>query len=244
MPNLIFDKASVFYPSHAPIAAGEQRGIGARIIKRGHRHSIASLDKINLTLKSGDRVGIIGQNGSGKSTLLRLGSGILRPNEGDVIINGRVATLFTTTIGMNMDASAIKNIRDAADLMSIPRKLINDTLADVIDFSEIGAFANQPMRTYSSGMRARVGFGLATSFDTDILLIDEVFGTGDMQFYKKARKRLEDKIGQASILMLASHSDRIISTFCEKALWLHQGKIRDFGSIDSICKDYRKFMST
>lgn len=243
MPNLIFDKASLFYPSHAPVTAGAQNGIGARIIKRGRRHAIASLDQIDLALKPGDRVGLIGQNGSGKSTLLRLGAGILRPSEGNVIIDGRPATLFTTTIGMSMDASATKNIRDGADLLGVPRKQVNNMVADVIEFSEIGAFANQPMRTYSSGMRARVGFGLATSFDADILLIDEVFGTGDMQFYQKARKRLESKIGDASILMMASHSDRIIDTFCDQVVWLHQGRIRDMGPVDAVCKDYKKFMT-
>lgn len=239
MASLTFSKASVLFPTTK--TPEHTQGIGANFVMRNGRPYVASLNALSLKLREGDRVAIVGLNGSGKSTLLRLASGIYLPNEGKVTIEGRPATLFSATIGLSVDESAEKNIRDGATLMNIPADQIDDLIDEIIEFAELKKFAHLPMRIYSSGMRARMGFGLATSHNADILLIDEVFGTGDTQFYQKAKERLERKMEQASILLLASHSEFVIREFCNKVLWMHKGQMVEFGDIDTVLPKYSKY---
>ena len=241
MVRLKFDKASLLFPTRTPPT---EDGIGAKIITRKGKHYIVSLNQLSIDLKAGDRVALIGQNGSGKSTLLRLAAGIYVPTEGSVSIEGRPATLFSTTVGLSVDVSAAKNIRDGATLLNIPRDEIDDLVKEIIEFAELQRFADLPMRVYSSGMRARMGFGLVTSHNADILLIDEVFGTGDSKFYAKAKERLEKKMEQSSLLLLASHSESLVKSFCNKALWLHQGETVEYDDVDIVFNSYKKFTSS
>jgi len=208
------------------------------MVVRKRKSYIASLDNISLTLKPGDSVGVIGLNGSGKSTLLRLASGIYAPDEGKVFIEGAPSTLFTSTVGLSVEESAIRIIRDGSMLMNVATSEIDNIITEVIEFAELGRFAHLPMRTYSAGMRARMGFGLATSLETDILLIDEVFGTGDIAFYRKAQNRISDRMKDASIVMIATHSSAIIKDFCNKVLWLDKGQVKAFGDVKSIIEEF------
>ena len=236
MPRLSLHNASILFPARKN--QNLTAGVGANFVNREGRTWIASLDRVSLEVQNGDRVAIIGTNGSGKSTLLRLAAGIYMPNEGSVQIEGKAATLFSATIGLSAEASAEKNIRDAAYLMSIPKDRHDQLVEEIIEFAELQKFAKLPMRTYSTGMQARIGFGIATSHDADILLIDEVFGAGDTRFQIKARERLERYMEKAGILMLASHSTSIIRNFCNKAAWMDQGKLRLFGDIEAVLSAY------
>lgn len=243
MVSLSFEKASLLFPMGRRKPTGKN-GVGANFVERGGKYFIASVKGVDLDLRDGERVALIGQNGSGKSSLLRLGAGIYAPTEGTVRIVGKPGALFSTSSGLSVEASAVQNIRDGAALLNIPRAEVDDLVEEVIDFAELGKFAHMPMRIYSSGMRARVGFGLVTSKFADILLIDEVFGTGDSKFYGKAKQRLEKRMEQSALLMLASHSERIVKSFCSKALWMHQGEVQAFGPIEQVYSAYQQFLES
>ncbi len=239
MASITFKKASLLFPTRQQ--AGNAAGVGAHFVKRGRKTFVASLNQISFSAKDGDRIAIIGTNGSGKSTLLRLASGIYTPNEGSVEIDGHPSTLFSPTIGLSAHATAVKNIQDAAALMSIPKAKIPALVEEIIEFAELQKFANMPMRTYSAGMRARIGFGLATCNQADILLIDEVFGAGDTPFRVKAKARLTNYMQNAGILLMASHSEAVVKSFCTKALWLDRGQVKQFGELEPILTAYRAF---
>ncbi|MBO6796526.1 ATP-binding cassette domain-containing protein [Maricaulis sp.] len=212
-------------------------------MKRNGRTCIEALNEVSLTIRAGQRVGVVGINGSGKSTLLRLLAGIYQPDGGRVSVQGRVSTLFSTTVGMSVHATAMDNIRDVATLMGMGRRDRERVVEDIIDFAEIGDFAHLPMRTYSTGMRARVGFGIATALEPSVLLVDEIMGTGDARFQAKARSRMENLIGDAGILILASHSAPIINTFCDTLIWLDRGSLVEVGPRDEVEPRFREALN-
>lgn len=192
-----------------------------------------ALNNINLTLDAGDKIGIIGRNGSGKSTLLRVLARIYRPNAGSIRVNGGVSHLFDVTLGLNPDASGYENIMILGILRGIPKKQISHLINDVESFTELGDFLKQPVRTYSTGMRMKLAFAVATARESEIVLIDEIIGAGDHLFMEKATQRLSGIIDSSHILVLASHSNDIIRRFCNKILILDHGEIQFFGDIET-----------
>jgi len=216
--------------------------VGGEIVKIRGKSCVEALKNLSFEAPAGSRIGVVGSNGSGKSTLLRLIAGIYSPDGGRLEVRGDVSTLFSTTVGMSAHASARANIRDVASLMGVPFSRHDELVEDIVEFAEIGAFASMPMRTYSTGMRARVGFGIATALKPSILLVDEIMGTGDASFQKKARARMETLIGDSGIMILASHSTPIINSFCDKLLWLERGQLVDFGPRDQVEPKFREAM--
>lgn len=186
---------------------------------------INALKNINLELKRGDRLGLIGRNGAGKSTLLRVMAGIYPPTQGKVKVAGSISPLLGIHVGMNPLSSGYENIKFRCLLHGFDKKKIQKIIDDVEEFTELGRFLSMPVKTYSSGMSVRLSFGIATAIVPDILLVDEVVGVGDAQFIEKAQQRLNTLIESSNILVLASHSEDIIKKFCNKILWLEQGSI-------------------
>lgn len=198
----------------------------SRIQKTQNTHSCIALDNITLEIKSGERVGIIGDNGAGKSSLLRLLAGIYFPSIGSIESQGSISTLFTATIGMNDNLNGRENIFLSARTLGMSRTQIARVNDDIITFADLGDFIEMPLRTYSSGMKMRLGFAIATAVEPEILLIDEVIGTGDNRFRVRAKERLTSLIERTGIIALASHSEAIIQNFCERVIWLDRGKIK------------------
>ena len=202
------------------------RGIvGNRVIKNGKNITIEALNNINLNIKNRCYIGIEGHNGSGKSTLLRLIAGIYHPTKGTVQVSGKVSTLFSLGQGLNPELSGIENIIRLGiynGLSLIDSKSIID---DVLSFSELGEYANLPVKVYSNGMQARLSFAVSTAVKPNILLIDEIIGVGDERFQKKASKRIKTLIDKADILFLASHSRNIINQYCDRIIVLEGGTI-------------------
>ncbi|CAN0566681.1 unnamed protein product, partial [Laminaria digitata] len=182
-----------------------------------------ALEGITLDLRDGDRVGLIGHNGSGKSTLLRTMAGIYQPARGTIQIEGRVSTVFGLGAGLEPELTGYENIVRMAMMLGASRAAAEATVPDVEAFSELGDFLKVPVRTYSDGMRTRLSFGVATAAHPDILLVDEVFGAGDAEFQEKAQRRMAEFVEKSSIFVLASHSDRLIQTFCNTRLALLHG---------------------
>lgn len=214
--------------------------VGGHIFLRGRRGwYVRAVDGINLELSDGDRLAIIGHNGAGKSCLLRLLARVYVPTGGRLNIDGKVAAVLTTSVGLQADATGYENIMLAGLLRGLTRQDVARLTPEIADFSELGDYLNLPIRAYSSGMKMRLGFAIATAVeDIEILLIDEVVGAGDSRFQQRAKARVTSIMQQARILALASHSADMLRTFCNKALWLDHGRIRALGPIDEVLESY------
>jgi ABC-type polysaccharide/polyol phosphate transport system ATPase subunit len=195
--------------------------------------TVRALESLNLEIKDGDRIGLVGHNGSGKTTLLRVLSGIYKPAAGNIRIEGKVGTLLDPSAGLDGEATGIENIYLRGFLLGMTRAQINEHIADIAEFTELGDFLRLPMKTYSLGMAARLAFAISTSVQNDILLIDEGIGAGDPSFQKKASKRIESFFERTSIVLLASHSDELLRRFCNRIIEMERGHVISDGPIDS-----------
>ncbi|HDR9135122.1 TPA: ABC transporter ATP-binding protein, partial [Burkholderia vietnamiensis] len=227
-----------------PIFDVQGRSLKKRVMRMGRRNRIAedtdgvvvvrALDNVNLRLDAGDRVGLIGPNGAGKSTLLRLLAGIYSPTSGTVRTEGKAVPLLDISLGMDDNSTGRQNIRLRGLLLGMTDSEIRAKQDEIAEFTDLGDYLDLPLRTYSSGMRMRLAFAVATAVDAEILLLDEVIGVGDASFQEKARVRLDDLHNRAEIVVLAMHSNEIIRKTCNKALWLEKGQIRMFGAVDQV----------
>ena len=199
---------------------------------------VEALKNINLNLKEGDRIGLVGHNGAGKSTLLRLLSGIYEPTRGAAKIRGRVAPVFDLGVGMDPEISGYENIIIRGLFLGQTRKQMQQKMDEIADFTELGDYLSMPLRTYSTGMRVRLAMGVVTSIDPEILLLDEGIGAVDAEFMKKARVRLEKLVERSGILVFASHSNDFLAQLCDSAMWIDHGEIRQSGEIEEVVTAY------
>ncbi|MGC0366972.1 ABC-2 type transport system ATP-binding protein [Rhodococcus sp. 27YEA15] len=199
---------------------------------------VEALKDITMTLKEGDRVGLVGHNGAGKSTLLRLLSGIYEPTRGSASIRGRVAPVFDLGVGMDPEISGYENIIIRGLFLGQTRKQMLAKMDEIADFTELGEYLAMPLRTYSTGMRVRVAMGVVTSIDPEILLLDEGIGAVDAEFMKKARIRLQKLVERSGILVFASHSNEFLAQLCNSAMWVDHGTIRMQGDIEDVVRAY------
>lgn len=215
--------------------------VGGRLTQQDPKHTwIRALHNVSFEINRGERVALIGHNGAGKSSLLRVLAGIYPPTRGKVFVQGKISTLFTNSIGVNPSATGYENITLMGVLLGLSKKEIEAIRPAVAEFSELGEFLDMPVRTYSAGMRTRLGFAIATSIKPECLLIDEVMGAGDARFQKKAQQRMNDVMSTAYTLVLASHSIGTIKEFCDRAIWLQHGKLRQFGPIDEVVEMFEE----
>jgi ABC-2 type transport system ATP-binding protein len=205
----------------------------------GRRIVVNALDRLSFSIAHGDRVALIGNNGAGKTTLLRVLAGIYIPIPGQIRIEGKIAPLFDTGFGMDMDATGYENIRLRSIYLGLSRKEMESRIDDIVEFCQLGSFLNMPLRVYSAGMQTRLAFAVSTSIDPEILLLDEQIGTGDAVFMTKASARLERLIERSGILVLASHSDDAVKRFCTKGIVLENGRLAFFGPIDEALARYK-----
>jgi lipopolysaccharide transport system ATP-binding protein len=182
--------------------------------------SITALNSVNLDLKDGDRLGVMGPNGSGKSTLLRTIAGAYQPTSGSIKVQGRITSLIDINLGVEAEATGFENIRMRGVMMGMKLKQIKLIEEEIADFTELGKFLELPVRTYSTGMYMRLGFAVSTIIPADIILMDEWLSVGDSNFLIKAEKRLQDYIKKSSILVIASHSEELISKLTNQTLRL------------------------
>ncbi|ALR10267.1 galactan export ABC transporter ATP-binding subunit Wzt/RfbE [Mycobacteroides saopaulense] len=199
---------------------------------------IEALRDITLSLKEGDRVGLVGHNGAGKSTLLRLLSGIYEPTRGSSYVQGRVAPVFDLGVGMDPEISGYENIIIRGMFLGQTRKQMQAKVDEIADFTELGEYLSMPLRTYSTGMRVRLAMGVVTSIDPEILLLDEGIGAVDAEFMKKARIRLQQLVERSGMLVFASHSNEFLARLCNTAMWIDHGTIRMSGGIEDVVRAY------
>jgi ABC-type polysaccharide/polyol phosphate transport system ATPase subunit len=199
---------------------------------------VEALRDISFELHQGDQFGLLGPNGAGKTTLLKLIAGIYSPTRGDLLRQGMVTTLFDLGLGMEEDATGLENIFLASYLRGLPKEHIEEIVDEIIEFTGLQDFINLPIRVYSAGMRTRLAFAISTAFVPDILLIDEVFGAGDKDFIEKSNTRMRELMQSARILVFSTHSNDLLRQFCNKGLYLSDGKVVCMGDIEEVIEAY------
>lgn len=210
--------------------------------ERNRHENRVVLENVDLDIKKGESVGLIGHNGCGKSTLLKLMTKILYPDEGTIEVNGRVSSLLELGAGFHPDLSGRENIYNNASIFGLTKKEIDDRLKDIVDFSELGTFIDNPVRTYSSGMYMRLAFSVAINVNADILLIDEILAVGDANFQAKCFNKLKEIRSKGTTIVIVSHSLEQIEQFCDRSVWIHEGKVMAQGQPDVIDMQYLDFM--
>ncbi len=203
---------------------------------------IWALKNVNLEIKRGETIGIIGENGSGKSTLLKLITGITSPTKGSIKVNGRVGSLIELGAGFHPDLTGRENVYLNGTLLGFTKKELDKKYQEIIDFADIGEYINQPVRTYSSGMAVRLGFSVAIHMDPEILLIDEVLAVGDEDFQGKSLNNLRKLKIEGKTIVLVSHNLGIVRSICEHVFLLKDGKLESRGVPDKVILDYRKLI--
>ncbi|HWZ34331.1 MAG TPA: ABC transporter ATP-binding protein [Bryobacteraceae bacterium] len=198
-----------------------------------------ALHDVSFELPAGESLGLIGSNGAGKSTILNLATGLAAPDSGTVDVNGHVAALLELGAGFHRDLTGAENVRINAALMGLSRRETEDRFEDIVEFSGVREFINEPLRTYSSGMTMRLAFSVAVASDPDILLADEILGVGDEAFYKKSLEKIREFQRAGKTILLASHSAELIRTFCDHALWLEHGRVMAVGEANEVIDAYR-----
>jgi len=221
-----------------PIYGENNRSLRTSIVNRAtggilardasERVFIRALDHVSFTFREGDRIGLIGHNGSGKSTLLRMVAGIYEPVTGSLLVEGRIASMLSITLGIEKEATGMENIFMRGRVMGIPTRKMERMLDDIVEFSGIGDYLHLPMRTYSTGMIMRLAFAVATSIEADIVLMDEWLSVGDAEFVDKARERLHKLVQGAHIVVLASHDIGLIKNQCNRILKMDHGRLTPF----------------
>jgi lipopolysaccharide transport system ATP-binding protein len=197
-----------------------------------------ALRDVSFKVKPGEAVAVVGANGAGKSTLLRLLCGLGRPTSGQVHVNGRAAAVLGLGVGFHPQLTGRENLYVNAIVSGLTRWEVNDIAQRIIEFAEIGAFIDEPLRTYSAGMQMRLAFSVATHVDPDVLIIDEALAVGDAYFQAKCAQRLDRFRQQGKTLIIVSHQVEALRGMCQRALWLHEGRLRADGPLEAVCARY------
>lgn len=213
-----------------------------RTIKRNKskKLKIHALKDISFKIYKGEKVGIIGYNGAGKSTLLKVIAGIYPPDNGEVKTTGNISPLLSLGAGFDNNYSGRKNIYLNGAVLGYDKEFLESKIDEIIEFSELGEFIDIPIKNYSSGMLAKLGFSIATAVNPDILIIDEILGVGDVNFRKKSSDKIKSLMDGGTTVLLVSHSIPQIRELCDKAIWIDNGYLRDFGEVNKVCDKYLK----
>ena len=202
-----------------------------------------ALENVSFSIERGDMLGIVGTNGAGKSTLLKVISGILLPSKGTVKVNGSIAALLELASGFDGDLTVRENTYLRGALLGYTRKFMNENYSKIIEFAELNDFQDVPFKHLSSGMKSRLAFSIACLVNPDILILDEVLSVGDGRFRDKSEKKMKEIMKNGTTTILVSHSLSQIQRTCNKVLWLDKGKVKDFGDVNKVCEEYKRFIS-
>ncbi|WP_305117369.1 ABC transporter ATP-binding protein [Acutalibacter muris] len=197
-----------------------------------------ALDHVSFTVKKGETLGLIGRNGAGKSTMLKIISGILKPTEGSVVCRGNVVPMLELGSGFDFDLTGRENIFLNGAILGYSEDFLNAKYDEIVEFSELGAFIETPIRNYSSGMLARLAFSVATMVHPDILIVDEILAVGDAAFQEKSKKRMLELMGGGTTVLFVSHSLEQVREMCGRVVWLEQGKVKMLGKVNDVCNVY------
>jgi len=244
MVSLRLESVTVDFPIYSTNARSLKtsllhHGTGGRIARDvGNRPCVRALEDVSLSFEHGDRVGVIGNNGAGKTTLLRVLAGAYEPTSGRVWRRGRTASLLSISLGIDADATGYENIATRGLFLGLTPDQVRDRTEEIADFTELGDFLAMPVSTYSAGMRLRLAFAVCTCFEPEILLMDEWLSVGDKAFVEKARRRLDEFVGRAGILVLVSQNPALLVRTCSKGVLLDAGTVKACGPIGDMVDEY------
>ena len=214
------------------------RTLAALLFRRRELPHFRALDSVDLEVRRGESLAIVGENGAGKSTLLKIIAGVVRPTRGEVAVRGRVGALLELGSGFHPEYTGRENIYLSSALMGLSRREAHAKVDAIVEFADIGAQIDEPIKHYSSGMVVRLGFAVATTLDPELLITDEVLAVGDESFQKKCIAWLEAYLGRGGTLLLCSHSMFHVQTLCRRAVWIHHGAVRMAGSSFDVAREY------
>lgn len=210
---------------------------------RARHQEFHALADISFEIGRGESLGVVGENGAGKSTLLKILSGVTRPSAGDVRVEGRVASLLELGMGFHPELTGRRNIQLTAAMMGFSEREVATKATEIIEFSELGEFIDQPVKTYSTGMAMRLGFAIAAQVEPEILIIDEALSVGDGYFQKKCMDRIRHYLQNGGTLIFCTHAMYYLSSFCQRALWLRNGRAVAMGPVDEVVPAYEEFLN-
>lgn len=237
---IIFDKITKCYPFYHHITGGIKNFLFTfpRSLKAIKSSKFNALTDVSFEIYKGETFGIIGRNGAGKSTILGLIAGVLRANQGKIIIKGRISPLLELGAGFHPELTGRENIILNGVLLGLTKREVLKKIDEIIEFSEISDFIDQPIRTYSSGMLARLGFSVIIHLDSEILLVDEVLAVGDMQFQKKCFEKMLDFKKNGVTIILVSHSIEDIKRICDRVMWIEKHTVKMLDEPDKVIASY------
>lgn len=210
--------------------------------KKKYSTEICVLKNLSITIDQGDVIGIIGTNGAGKSTLLKMITGVLTPTSGRIEIKGKITALLELGTGFNPELTGIKNIYLNGTMMGLAHDEMDQKLQNIIEFADIGDFIYQPVKTYSSGMFARLAFAVAVNVEPDILIVDEALSVGDIRFQMKCMDKIKSMMDSGVTTLLVSHDINMIRRFCTKCIWLKNGELQIYSEVNEVCDKYMDFL--
>lgn len=205
-----------------------------------HYNKFYALKNVSFTIERGDSVALIGKNGSGKSTLLKILAGVMYPSLGGIAVKGSIAPLIELGAGFDMELTAKENIYLNGAILGFDRTFMDQHFEEIVEFSELREFINVPLKNYSSGMVARLGFAIATIIKADILIVDEVLAVGDFRFQEKCKKKIEELLRDGTTLLFVSHSADQVKQLCKKAIWLDHGNMMAYGDTAEVYAMYEQ----
>ena len=199
-----------------------------------------ALKDITFHVNKGEVVGIVGSNGAGKSTLLKVISGVMKPTNGKVTVNGNISPMIELGAGFDPELTARENIYLNGSILGYSKEMLDNKFNEIVEFSELKDFLEVPVKNFSSGMTAKLAFSIATIVDPEILIVDEILSVGDMRFQEKSKKKMMSMISGGTTVLYVSHSIQSIKDICTKAIWIEQGKMKMIGEVDEVCDAYTK----
>ena len=210
--------------------------------KKSYHHDFYAMENVSFEIKKGETVGILGRNGAGKSTLLKMITGVLTPTSGSIEVNGKIASLLELGAGFNPEMTGIENIYLNGTLMGFTKEEMDKKIDNIITFADIGEFIYQPAKMYSSGMYARLAFAVSINVEPDILIVDEALSVGDIKFQIKCINKFKELQEKGITILFVSHDIFTVRSFCNKAVWLHNGTVKEVGDVTEVSAHYNEFM--
>jgi len=241
-PVLEFENVSKFFYRHGGQMLLRDRL--AHALRPGTRERFYALTGVSFKLDHGESMAVVGSNGAGKSTLLNIATSLSDPSEGRVTIGGRVEALLELGSGFHADLTGAENLRIKASLLGLTRRQVRERFDQIVEFSELADFIDEPLRTYSAGMSMRLAFAVAINVDPDLLIIDEVLGVGDQNFFQKCVDKIMEFRRAGKSILCVSHALNTLESMCDRGLWLDHGRVIKQGSVGEVLKAYRESAST
>ncbi|HEY8022316.1 MAG TPA: ABC transporter ATP-binding protein, partial [Thermoanaerobaculia bacterium] len=211
-------------------------------LRRPFHRDFHALGEVTFSQRRGEGLALIGENGAGKSTLLKILAGITAPTSGSVAVAGKIASILELGSGFHPEFTGRQNIALNAAMLGLSADEVAEKMPVIVDWSELGDFIDQPVKVYSTGMAMRLGFSIATQVEPDVLIIDEALSVGDGYFQKKCMDRLREFVGSGGTLLFCSHAMYYVSAFCQRALWLRQGRVEALGGVGEVVREYENFL--